>query len=95
MSIHINERCLHLWHVVRALGKLGTNSLLELVGLGPTLRGLELEKVDMIPHLGHLAFEGLGLAHDYPVSLVVFLWGVRRLMLTVHAVTGSDFSVMI
>jgi hypothetical protein len=69
----VNERCLHLWHVVRALGQLGADALLVFVGLRTTLRGLELEEVDMIPHLSHLALENLGLAHDPPVPLVIFL----------------------
>ena len=73
MSMEVNERCLHLWHIVGALGKLGTDTLLVFVCLRGTLRGLELEKVDMIPHLGHLSFENLVLAHDPPVPLVVFL----------------------
>ena len=47
--------------------------MLVFVGLRTTLRGLELEEVDMIPHLGHLAFENLGLAHHPPVPLVVIL----------------------
>ena len=73
MSMKVNERCLHLRHVVGALCQLGTDALLVFVGLRPTLCGLELEKVDMIPHLGHLSFENFGLAHDPPVSLVIFL----------------------
>ena len=73
MSMEVNERCLHLRHVVGALGQLGTDALLVFVGLRTNLRGLKLEKIDMIPHLGHLALENLGLAHDPPVPLVVFL----------------------
>ena len=69
----INERFLHLRHIVGALCQLGTDALLVFVGLRTTLRGFKLEKIDMIPHLGHLSFENLGLAHDPPIPLVVFL----------------------